>query len=349
MRPTTVLGDIEPADLGLVLPHEHLVANATAQWIPPDDITQLEESLQPLTFERLGRSQLEPVFYRSVLMLEDALAVVHELRQFAQLGGRTVVDLSPIGFGRDPTALRAISRLTGLNVIMGCGEYREIAHSAYVRGASVEQIADVMVRDLTEGVGSTGIRAGIIGEIGSGNPVTEQERKVLRAAARAQLATGTALNIHRTVYPDPNACLVALDLVLSEGVDPGRVVMSHCDERPDASTALEIGRRGAFIECDTFGMERWMADWSQEGRSVARSLDRDRIDIVKAIVDAGFIDRLLVSQDVCMQTQLTRHGGWGYAHITRSIEERLGVAGLDARDIQLIRVRNPRSLLCGGD
>ena len=132
-----------------------------------------------------------------------------------------------------------------------------MSHSSYVRVAQVEQIAEVMIGEITAGVGGTGIRAGIIGEVGSSNPVTNAERKVLRAAAQAQMSTGVALNIHRTVFPDPDACLEALDIVLEEGVDPARVAISHCDERPEADTALAVGSRGAFIECDTFGMERW--------------------------------------------------------------------------------------------
>lgn len=349
MRVMTVSGGIDPSDLGVVLPHEHLVANAVPQWDPPVDDADLEEALQPVTIERLGRSQLNPVFYRQVLLLQDPMAVVEELRGFARAGGKTVVELSPAGFGRDPVTLKAIAQLTGLNVIMGCGEYREPAHSGYVRGASVEQIAEVMIRDLIEGVATTSIRSGIIGEIGSGNPVSDPEKKVLRGAARAQIATGVALNIHRTVYPDPDACLEALDIVLAEGVDPRRVVMSHCDERPEPSTALAVGARGAYVECDTFGMERWMADWYQGGRSVARSVDRDRIDLVKAIVDAGYVDQLLISQDVCMQTQLVRNGGWGYSHISNSIEERLVGAGLDRDAIHRVRVRNPKVMLSGED
>lgn len=344
---TTVLGDVDETELGLVLPHEHLMANAAPQWTPPADPAELKEALRPVEAAILGRSQLDHTFYRSILQVLDPLAVAAELQEFADVGGRTVVDLSPAGFGRDPVASRAISQLTGLNIVMGTGEYREIAHSSYVAVSNVDQIAEVMVSELTDGVGKTGIRAGIIGEIGSSNPVTDAEKKVLRAAAKAQQATGVALNIHRSVFPDPDACLVALDLVLDEGVDPSRVVMSHCDERPEAETALEVARRGAFVECDTFGMERWAMNWQQDGHPVERSHDRDRIAILKTLLDAGFLDQLLLSQDVCMQSQLVRNGGWGYAHISRNIEPRLKAGGVTDADLMTLRVENPRRLLAG--
>ena len=343
---TTVLGEIDDDAVGLTLPHEHLIASCVAEWDAPEDPAELTETLRPFSIELLGRSTLDPTRYRNVLLLNDPAATAEELRPFVEAGGRTVVDLSPPGLGRDPVALRAIARLTGLNVVMGCGEYREMAHGGYVRGATVEQIADVMVADLTDGVGRTGIRAGVIGEIGSGNPVTDDEGKVLRAAARAQMAVGVALNIHRTPFPDPMAGMGALDIVLREGVDPSRVIMSHCDERPEPEFALEVGRRGAFVELDTFGMERWASNWSHGGHAVRRSVDRDRVDILKACLDGGLEDRLLLSHDVCMQPQLIRGGGWGYGHLSTNIEPVLEQAGIDRRQIDAMRIDNPRRALC---
>jgi len=347
MSVMTVLGEIDEASLGVVLPHEHLIANATGQWRMPETKTELLEALGPVAPSMYARSRVEPFFYRSVLQTLDPLTTIKELQPFIDAGGKTVVDLSPPGFGRDPVALKAIAVVTGLHVIMGCGEYVDAAHSPYVSVCSMEQIRDVLIAEIVDGVGKTGVRPGIIGEIGSGNPVTAQEKKVLRASARAQIATGLALNIHRSVFPDPDAGLVALDIVLEEGVDPTKVVMSHCDERPEPNFALKVGERGAFIELDTFGLEQWAASSTHKGRRVRRSFDQDRIDLVKAVVDAGYMDQLLISHDTCMQTTLVCHGGGGYAHISRNIEGRLMEAGLTADDIARIRVDNPRRMLAG--
>jgi phosphotriesterase-related protein len=346
MTVITVLGEIEESELGVVLPHEHLIANGTMQWAKPQDPDELLASLQPLSPADRVRSQMAPFHYRSVLSSLDPLEAIDGLRSFREAGGKTVVDLSPPAFGRDPVALKAIAELSGLNVVMGCGEYVESAHSQYVAVCSIGQIRDSLISEIVEGVGNTGIRAGIIGEIGSGNPVTAAEEKVLRAAAQAQLATGVALNIHRSVFPDPLAGIDALRIVLDEGVDPTRVVMSHCDERPEPEFSLEVGRSGAFIELDTFGMEHWAANCIQKGELVRRSFDSDRVDLVKTIAEAGHIKQLLISQDVAMKTQRLTYGGAGYAHISTNIEPILLQEGFTPEEIAGIRVDNPRRMLC---
>jgi phosphotriesterase-related protein len=345
MTVMTVLGEIADTSLGLVLPHEHLIGNATGQWRVPDTKDEVLEALSPVTPSMYARSRHEPFFYRSILQTLDPLTTVQELQPFIDVGGRTVVDLSPPGFGRDAVALKAIARVTGLNVIMGCGEYVDAAHSAYVAVCSVEQIRDVLLSEIADGVGKTGIRPGIIGEIGSGNPITDMERKVLRAAARVQMQTGLALNIHRTVFPEPFAALEALDIVLKEGVDPAKVVMSHCDERPEHEFAMRVGERGAYIELDTFGLEQWAATSIHAGCRCRRSFDQDRLDLLKALLDAGYIQQLLLSQDTCMQTTLVRHGGGGYAHISRNMDIRMREGGMTTEDIKTVRVDNPRRML----
>src|SRR5581483_4316635 len=113
-------------------------------------------------------------------------------------------------------------------------------------------------------------------------------RKVLRGAALAQLQSGLALNIHRTVFPALHAAIEALDYVLAIGVDPSRVVMSHCDERPEPEFALEVGRRGAWIELDTFGMEHWAANWRHPSGPVRRSYDPERVAILLQCMEAGY-------------------------------------------------------------
>ena len=345
MTVITVLGEIPDTSLGLVLPHEHLIGNATGQWRVPDTRDEVLEALSPVTPSMYARSRHEPFFYRSILQTLDPLTTVQELQPFIDVGGRTVVDLSPPGFGRDAVALKAIARVTGLNVIMGCGEYVDAAHSAYVAVCSMEQIRDVLLSEITDGVGKTGIRPGIIGEIGSGNPITDMERKVLRAGARVQMQTGLALNIHRTVFPEPFAALEALDIVLKEGVDPAKVVMSHCDERPEHEFAMRVGERGAYIELDTFGLEQWAATSIHAGCRCRRSFDQDRLDLLKALLDAGYIQQLLLSQDTCMQTTLVRHGGGGYAHISRNMDIRMREVGMTTEDIKTVRVDNPRRML----
>jgi phosphotriesterase-related protein len=92
-------------------------------------------------------------------------------------------------------------------------------------------------------------------------------------------------------------------------------------------------------------MEQWAANSMQKGRPVTRAFDKDRVELVKAILDAGYVDQLLISQDIGMQSQLVRNGGWGYAHISRNIEARFIQMGVSAQEIRTIRVANPRRIL----
>jgi phosphotriesterase-related protein len=342
---TTVLGDVPAAVLGVTLPHEHLLADATSQWMPPADPADLADRVQPFTPALRGRVQMDPFAFRDAMRQQDLAAAEAELRAFAAAGGATVVDLGNAGFGRDPAGLAVLARLTGLNVVMGCGEYVAFGHSPYVRHVSAEVIRDVIVAELTEGAGGTGVRAGVIGEIGTGNPPVPDELKVVRAAAMAHRETGAAVNLHRSIFPDPLAGLVAVDAALDVGVDPGKLIVSHCDERPEPEFALEVARRGAFVELDTFGMEQWAVSARRGDSYPQRALDRDRIRLLHLLLDAGYRDQLLLSHDMAMKPQLTAHGGWGLTHLSVNIEPRLRSEGISAADLAVMRVANPARAL----
>ena len=134
----TVLGAIEPADLGITLMHEHTLVDAW-EW-----------------GGRLG--------YDSTV--DDEELLVEELAFYRDAGGSALVDVTPIGLRRDPSGMRRLARATGLHIIMGCGWYRERVYPAYIHELSTNALADMLVKELEEGV-EGGIRPGIIGEIGT--------------------------------------------------------------------------------------------------------------------------------------------------------------------------------------
>jgi len=345
MTVTTVLGEIADDELGVVLPHEHLIANATGQWIFPADAADLAEYTRDFELRMRGTVQTHPFSYRHAMHQLELEPALEELASFKARGGGTVVDLGIPGFGRDPVALKALALMSGVNIVMGCGEYVEMAHSPYVRHSSAEVVRDVLLDELTVGVGTTGIRAGIIGEIGTGNPPSPEELKVLRGAALAQAETGVALNIHRTIFPEALAGLEALDVALAVGADPAKVIVSHCDERPGAEFALEVARRGAWVELDTFGMEQWAVSAERDGAFPERAFDHHRIDILRALASAGYLGQTLISHDMAMKPQFQRFGGWGLAHIHDTIVPRLLTLGFTPADIDLLQRTNPRRAL----
>lgn len=337
----TVTGPLPVDRMGMTLPHEHLIANANGQWAYPADPAQLAHYTQPYEARLHGRVQLEPFSYRSAMQQLDLDVAREELDGFRGAGGGTVVDMGIPGYGRDPLALRALSDLTGVPIVMGCGEYVEPAHSPYVKYASAEVVRDVILDEIRDGVGRSGVRPGVIGEIGTGNPPTEQETKVVRGAALAQIESGLALNLHRTIYPDALATLPLVDEVLGWGVDPRKLIVSHCDERPEPEFAFELARRGCWVELDTFGMEQWATSARRGDDYPLRAFDHHRIDMLVALLDAGFAEQILLSHDIAMKPQFTRYGGWGLTHLGVNIRPRLAARGVSDEVFTQLTVANP--------
>jgi len=355
MRAMTVRGPVAAEELGVVLPHEHLLIDLTYRWERPHDPAERAVAEAPLTMDRLGIARRRMGLIRDNLLLSDVQLAIDGLRELKSVGGGTVVDCSQEGIGRNPLALRTISEESGVHVVAPCGAYLAASHPSYIREASADELAERLIRELTDGIGDTGVRAGWIGELGVGQPMygtflrsmpaheeamAPEEEKVLRAAARVQAETGAPIAVHIWNWRPNRLGLMALDILESAGADPARVVICHLDVHPDLEMALAIADRGATVELDTFGLEDYHdAALSQYAR------DTDRMALLMALVERGYVRQVLISQDVCTKTQTVAYGGWGYAHITRHIEPRLRARGLSEADLRTIRVENPGRLL----
>jgi phosphotriesterase-related protein len=307
-RVQTVLGPIDPAELGWVLPHEH---TAIALWHIPNRWDYWE-------------------------LRRDEPQIVEELGAFRAAGGATVVDLTLEGVGRDPEWLAGLARATGLHLVMGSGWYRGAHYpaEALIDRRSVGALADVIVRDATIGVGETGIRAGIIGEIGTDKPwLSAQEERVHRAAAQAARRTGLAITTHAV---QSTVGLAQLDVFDAEGADLSRVVIGHADSNPSLDYHRAIVERGATVEFDFLGMSFSVRERHGEGRIV---------DNLRELLARGHAGRILLSQDVCHDSQLKRYGGNGYTYLADTFLPRLRAAGVSDAEIRTITVDNPRRLL----
>jgi phosphotriesterase-related protein len=307
----TVLGRIDPGELGWTLPHEH---TAIALW----------HIANRWDYWELRRD--EPV-------------IVGELGKFAAAGGSAFVDLTLPGVGRDPEWLARISRASGLHVVMGSGWYRDAYYpaEALIDRRSVDDLADEIVREATVGVGETGIRAGIIGEIGTDKPwLSAREERVHRAAARAARQTGLAITTHAV---QSTVGLDQLTVFEEEGADLTRVVIGHADSHPDAGYHNAIVERGASVEFDFLGMSFTPLERHGEGRIV---------ESICELLAHGHAERILLSQDVCHDSQLTRYGGNGYTYLADTFLPRLRAAGVSDDEIRTITIDNPRRLLAIG-
>ena len=310
-RVQTVRGPIDPADLGFTLPHEH---TAISLWHVPDrwDYWELTRD-EPIIAEELGR--------------------------FAGAGGRTVVDLTLPGVGRDPAWLVRLSELTGLHVVMGCGWYRGAYYPAEARidRRTVDDLAEELVREASEGVGGSGVRPGIIGEIGTDKPwVSAVEERVHRAAARASRRTGLAITTHAVMSDVGRAQLAIFE---AEGADPARVVVGHADSYPVLEHYMAIVGRGASVEFDFLGMSFTPQERLGEGRIV---------ELLCELLARGHVERVLLSQDVCHNSQLKRYDGNGYVYLAETFLPRLRSAGVSDAEIETMTVANPRRLLTVG-
>lgn len=225
----TVLGPIDPSELGLTLMHEHLHA----------DFARAIGGKDPL---------------------DDEAIVIEELGRLVAAGGRTVVELSIPDVGRDPAALRRISAATGLHVVMGCGWYVEEAYPPEIDRTPTRELAARLVDEIEHGVGPDRVRPGIIGEIGSRHEwVSAREERVFRAAGRAAAATGLTVSTHSI----GRAGLEHLAILRDEGADPTRVIIGHSDYRLDPGYYRAIVEAGATVEFDWIGDNRANPGWDE--------------------------------------------------------------------------------------
>lgn len=336
-----VLGPVAPESLGITLPHEHLFVDLRFLYRePPAELARGHER-EPVTLGNLYEVNYEWFSSLDNLSLTDETTAIEEAGRFRRDGGQTLVDPTTAGIGRDPLALQRVARATGLHIIMGSGYYTEPAHPPAVAAATEDALAREIVRDVTEGVGEAGIRAGLIGEIGCSWPWTAAERKSLRAAAHAARETGAPLMIHPG--RDPRAPEAHLEEVRRTGLDPRRVIIAHIERTivADPGRLRAVVDTGCYVEYDLFGIEISHFPWG--GPDMPN--DAERIRQVLWLLEQGYGQQVLLSHDVCFKIRLTRYGGTGLVHIPRRIVPRLRQRGASESDIRTLIVENPARAL----
>jgi phosphotriesterase-related protein len=338
---TTVLGPMPVARMGITLTHEHIF-NDVSSWThrtesrgwDPQELHDL-----PVTEDILWDLRQDPFANADNCRLDDLDVAIEEVARYAALGGRTIVETSGLGAGRDLARLRRVSEATGVAIIAGTGYYLDGAQPAEVKELAAEQIAELVLADLTDGV--DGIRPGLIGEIGVGADFTPAERRSLHGALLAQREVDLPIQVHLPGWFRLGGQV--LDLVDELGVDPGRVVLCHMGPSgDDLDYQEEMLRRGAWVQYDMVGMEVFYAD-----QGVQCPSDEQNAAWLARLAERGHADRLLVSQDVFLKSLLRRHGGPGYGHILQYFVPRLERHGFTPHDIDHLLIENPRRLFAG--
>ena len=337
----TVRGPVGLGDLGITLSHEHLLNDVSSWWTPSTSIAldPAKFAAAPLTEELLWDLRQDPFGNRANLALDDVAVASAELDRFAVLGGRTVIETTSWGIGRDLNGLREISERTGVHVVAGTGFYLEGSHPVDVVALGVDGVTDRILADLREG--ENGVRPGIIGEIGVSADFTRAEQVSLRGALAAQAQTGLPVQVHLPGWF--RMADTVLDLVESEGADATKVVLCHMGPSgEDLDYQMAVMDRGAWVQYDMLGMEVYYADQGVQ----CPSDDQNAAHLVR-LVERGYGPQLLMSQDIFVKSLLRRHGGPGYAHVLQYFAPRLRRHGLDETQVLSLMIDNPRCLFGG--
>ena len=299
---TTVTGDVPSDGIGAVLMHEHILCDFHRV---TNDLNQLLDDPDLVTAE-LGHLDATPV--------------------------RTVVEMTSVGLGRDLRSLREIAIRTGLNIVAGCGWYREPFFPQEVFETTSDGLAEILISELNEGAEDGGVRPGIIGEIGAKRvPMSPAEERVLRAGGFAQLETGVS------VYTHASRSTVGIEqakILIGIGVPPERIVIGHADTVPWNrkeywSELLDMGV--------TLGFDTLKPDFPYEVGV--------RIAGLTWLAEQGSLDQVVVSNDICYRSQLRSFGGGGYPYCVTGFIDLLREAGFGDREFQTIFRDTPTRIL----
>ncbi|MFQ5879998.1 MAG: phosphotriesterase [Dehalococcoidia bacterium] len=313
----TVLCPVSPDDLGVTSMHEHILFGLPGWELAPE-----EHFDRAAAFEKI-RSDLEE--YRS-------------------LGGRTIVDCSGIALGRDVEFYSLLSKATGVNIVAATGFSEEIAipghfHFFYDRSRGVQHLERIFRDELRRGMAAKGMtraaaRAGLITVGNSWDKITRVEEMTYRAAAQAAGETGAAV-----MTQGVGQALRQMEILTGEGLDPGRIIIGHCDDARaiDRERDEEIARRGAYVAYDHVGYEPPSPDYALP--------DERRVELVVAMVAAGFVDRVILSSNAVGYPLGWEEPKHAFGHLLRSFVPMLRRAGIGEEAINIMLVENPKRLL----
>ncbi|MEU3852970.1 phosphotriesterase [Streptomyces sp. NPDC029554] len=288
----TVLGDVRPGDLGVCDAHDHL-------------------------------------FFGSPLLpgqeLRGAAAARAELTAFREQGGGAVVQWTPYGLGRRAADLPALSRETGVHVVAATGLHQAAHYDEDTLTRLRGRLADVFVAELTDGIGTSGVRAGLVKVAGGFHALDAHARWTLAAAAEAHHATGTPIAVHLELG---TGALDVLDVLCGEWeVPPHRVVLGHLNRSPDLVTHRQAAGTGCYVAFDGPSRAHHATDWRMP-------------DAVRALADAGFGDRLLLGADTTTAAARSVNGGPGMPYLLRRVRPRL-VQAVGEDLVRRILTENP--------
>ncbi len=296
----TVRGDISPETLGMTYMHEHLYGYSLSEGADPD------------------------------LRLDNEEAAVQELLLLKQAGGQALVEMSPQDYNRNPQVLKRLSETTGVHIIAVTGYIKSASADVLLEKMTINQIADQLIRDVSEGISGTDIKAGLLKAGSSLDKITPNEEKMLRGVARAQRETGALISTHT------EAGTMALEQIAifgQEGVPPEKILIGHTDRKLEFEYHLELSKTGVTLGYDQFSKEKYAPDFQ-------------RIDFIVRLFQLGYGQQIALSGDLARRSDLTSYGGGpGYTFLLWRILPWLRKQGLSQEDIRQLFITTPKQLL----
>ena len=354
----TVLGPISPDKLGITLTHEHIFLELTKSLEKHhkdkmEDLGAVQRSLmyKPVSMDMLGALRRGDFRSFDNQELNDVDFAVKELKEFKRCGGGTIVSVTTPDLGRDPLSLRKVSVETGLNIVVSTGWYGKFSHPSYIEKATVEELRDMMLKELTIGIGLTGIKAGLI-KMAAYDPAPyhPDEKKVLEAAVHAQKNTGVGFTIHPSGTDEKRFKVkpaeTYLDHIDEIGAKKEKFYLSHSDWTcHDLDYHRRLLERGVSLNYDTFGMEMYSARSFGNRPGSRTPNDSERVDAVVELCGQGYDRQIMLSHDTCTKLQMKAYGGYGYSHVLEHIVPELMDKGVTKKQIDNMLIENPKRIL----
>jgi len=253
-----------------------------------------------------------------------------ELCRLYELGVRRILDVTNIGMGRNSDYCRLMEEKTGIQILSATGFYKEPFLPEFVYTMSVRELARLAVKEISEGIANTGIKASVIGEFGtSKDTFTEMERKVFDSMALAAVQTGAVVTTHTTLG---TMAMEQAEYLKAEGVKPENIIIGHMDLSQNPDTIISVLKEGVNIGFDTVGKNNYCPD-------------SFRAQILKRIAKEGYLDQVVLSMDITRKSHLKKWGGPGYAYLIETFLPMLLEYGLSEKQIEQLMIDNPNRIL----
>lgn len=342
----TVLGSVEPDLLGVTSSHEHVLAEMSAYFVEPDGALARSIARQKLSLDNASWARAHRFGILDNTRLDDKELAAQEVLHFKRAGGTTIVDISPKGMFRDPEGLAYVARATGVNIVMGSSYYVGASHPEDMDEKTEEEIADEIVNEIAQGVNDTRIKPGVIGEIGCSTPPSKNEVKVLHGSSIAQRRTGAPMAVHPSFSDE--LVLDIVEILRNAGASLKHTMVCHMDSFGfTLDTQRRILEAGCFIGYDNFGNLGYPHLYL--GKIIDFSTDTQRITYIRTLIDEGFIEQILMGNDICFKDQLRFYGGYGYSHLLDNVAPLMRTMGFADSEVDALLIHNPRRFLTFDD